>query len=140
MEFGDIFTPDPVLEIANNEAIKLSVTDTIYYVNEKTKAVGCKLYFDVKGSRDAITVIKHFSDNNCYEVTAEARLNPGDTFDLETGKRVARAKAESMAYKRLNNLLYRISQRLLNVLSDIDNFAYKTDDVIEHNDNYLKQF
>lgn len=137
-DFGaDTMTSDVINAI---EPIKLSVRDTIFYVNEKTKAVGCKLYFDVKGPADVISVIKTFTDNSRYEVVAEARVNPEDTYNIEVGKKVARAKAESMAYRQLANILQRITYRLMTVLNSVDDFMYKTDAVIEHNNNYLATF
>lgn len=138
MELNDDLCLEDLMSVV--EPIKLSVQNTVFYVNKKTNVVGCKLYFDVKGPSDVITALKSYADYPCCEVTAEAHLNPDDNFDVEVGKKIARAKAESMAYRRLANLLNRIAYRMLNVLDSFDDFMYKADSVVDHNNTYLATF
>ena len=123
---------------ANIQPIKLSVNKIVYYTKDTT--VYCRMFFNVKGHPDVLTTIDALVDEDCYEVTAEARLAAGDTFDLETGKKIARAKAESMAYRKLWGCLSRLSDRMLNVLDCIDEFGYKAEAVVNHNDEYLATF
>ena len=98
------------------------------------------MFFNVKAQPDVIATIGALVDEDCYEVTAEARLATGDIFDLETGKKIARAKAESMAYRKLWGCLSRLSNRMLNVLDCIEEFGYKAESVVNHNDEYLATF
>ena len=122
------------------EPIKISVTSTTYYLNKKANIVGCRLMFNIKGPDAAIEVINALFDYDCYEVTAEAKLNPEDKFDYETGKRVARAKAESMAYNRVSKLFARIAYKMTDVLNAFTVFVDKADRVITHNNEYLSKF
>lgn len=138
MEMNDEIRLAPIC--GQIEPVKLSVHDTIFYVNPKTNAVGCKLYFSIKGPADLISAIEAYADVDCYEVTAEAHVAPGDTFDIEVGKKIARAKAETMAYRNIWGCLQRIAARMVNVLNYIDDFGYKVESVVEHNDNYLATF
>lgn len=122
------------------EPIKISVTNTTYYLNKKANVVGCRLSFNIKGPDNVIKVIDALFDYDCYEVTAEAHLNPDDNFDFEIGKKVARAKAESMAYNRVSKLLARIAIKMTGVIESFTTFVDKADVVITHNNEYLSKF
>lgn len=142
MEFGDIFG-DPKKEVLLRdcvEPIKLSISHITYWVNEKTKVVGCKMRYHIKGADDVIELCAALGDNRNNLIVAEAHLAPGDTFDIETGKRIARAKAESMAYRNAMSYLYGVVDKALCALNQIDNFMYKAEGVLEHNDRYLATF
>ena len=122
------------------QKLKLSVYNTEFYVNEKKKRVRCKMQFGIRGDIDTLLLIDMFNDRNCFEVMAEANTDPQDHFDVETGKKVARAKAESMAYKQLNNMLRRIALKTYYAMQDFMDFDIKADGVKEHNDKYLATF
>ena len=122
------------------QKLKLSVYNTEFYVNEKKKRVRCKMQFGIRGDIDTLLLVDMFSDRDCFEVMAEANTDPQDQFDIETGKKVARAKAESMAYKQLNNMLRRIALKTYYAMQDFMDFDIKADGVREHNDKYLAAF
>lgn len=124
----------------NIEPIKISVTNTTYYLNKKANVVGCRLSFNIKGPDNVISIIEALLDYDCYEVTAEAHLNPADNFDFEIGKKVARAKAETMAYNRVSRLLTRIAIKMTNAIDSFTTFVDKADAVITHNNKYLSKF
>ena len=128
------------LPIPGLEPIKISITNTTYYVNTKANTVGCRLSFNIKGPDNTIDIISLLFDHDCYEVTAEARLNPEDNFDYEIGKKVARAKAESMAYKRVSRMLVRIAYKMNEAMMSFGEFIDKAERVIIHNDKYLAKF
>ena len=75
-----------------------------------------------------------------WELTAYATADPDDEFNVDTGMKIARAKAESMAYRRVKNLLSRF------VVFDYDftlkavKFADKALDMIDHNEEYISKF
>lgn len=122
------------------QKLKLSVYNTEFYVNEKKKRVRCKMQFGIRGDIDTLLLVNMFSDRNCFEVMAEANTDPQDQFDVETGKKVARAKAESMAYKQLTNMLRRIALKTYYSMQDFMDFDIKADGVREHNEKYLATF
>ena len=99
------------LNIEQVEPIKLSFTDPIYYTKPNasgTTTVYCKLQFVVKGPSYVLNAIDLYADEDCYEATGQATVDPRDAYDFETGKRIARAKAESLAYKKTSKLFARI--------------------------------
>ena len=124
----------------NLEPIKISVTGYNYYVNEAKKTVGCRMFFDIKGPDCVIKILEQFADTACCEVHAEAHLDPADKFDYKTGVRIARAKAESMAYRRANNLFKRICGKLADAAIAFANFDEKTAQVLDHNKEYIAKF
>lgn len=143
----DLNSPSFGIGVGVDEAIKLSITNTVYYTKPVTrtdgstaKAVYCKINFVVKGPEDVLSVIDMFADTDCYEATGQATVNPDDTFDYHTGMKIARAKAESLAYAKLNKLFQRVSGHLAYVALQFINFGQKTDVVIDHNRKYLSKF
>ena len=122
------------------EPIKISFDTPIYYVNKKTNKVGCRLSFGIKGPASVITIINSFTDEDCFEVVAEASLHPDDKFDIEKGTTIARAKAETMAYRRVNRLFKRICGKLADVAIAFMDFDVKAATVIDNNDEFLAKF
>ena len=125
------------------EPIKLSFTDPIYYTKPNasgTTTVYCKLQFVVKGPNDVLNTIPMFADEDCYETIGQATVDPRDAYDFETGKRIARAKAESLAYKKTSKLFARICGHLTSVALSFMQFNDKAESVVVHNDTYLSKF
>ena len=125
------------------EPIKLSFTDPIYYTKPNTNGnatVYCRLQFAVKGPTDVLNTIDVFADEDCYESIGQATVDPRDDYDFETGKRIARAKAESLAYKKASKLFARICGHLTSVELSFMQFNDKAEFVVDHNDIYLSKF
>ena len=126
-----------------NNRIKLSETDCQYFINEEKKTVSCKMFYRLKLDNDIVGVFTHlFGEYPCYlqNVTATAHLAEGDTFDVKKGMQVARAKAETMAYKNMRQLMKKLSGKLASMLVVTNDFENRTEDIIKHNDEYLKTF
>jgi hypothetical protein len=131
------------LNIEQVEPIKLSFTDPIYYTKPNasgTTTVYCKLQFVVKGPNDVLNAINLFADEDCYESIGQATVDPRDDYDFVTGKRIARAKAESLAYKKASKLFARICGHLTSVALSFMQFNDKAEYVVDHNDTYLSKF
>lgn len=128
------------------DKIKLSVYNTEYHISTKKKQVSCQIDFRLKGDPKFLSLLNEFirltNDpiSTGYTVTAYANLNPLDKFDIETGMKVARAKAESMAYNRIKKFMLRYIDFLLNTSKEIDNFMKKAEGTINHNEKYLTKF
>lgn len=134
---------------------KLSFGEPTFYVNENKKTVTCVMTVrpGIKGNckmEHVINTIAWACLNSAdyeafkysFSTVATAKLDPQDTFDIEVGKKIARAKAESKAYDYYSCLLDRaLYGRFAELLdSATDEFFVKTDSVIEHNIKYLSQF
>ena len=131
------------LNIEQVEPVKLSFTDPIYYTkpnSDGTTVVYCKLQFVVNGPKDVLKAIKAFADEDCYESLGQATVDPRDNYDFVTGKRIARAKAESLAYKKASKLFARICGHLTSVALSFMQFNDKAEFVVDHNDTYLSKF
>lgn len=135
---------------------KLKFWEPDYYVNEAKGTVTCVLKFRLGGvigskkDEDAFKAVRYVTesvygeDNPIsynYSVTETAKLDPKDTFNAEIGKKVARAKAESSAYKFCSKILTKsIEKFTFNLASAAANFIKKASGVVVHNKRYLEQF
>ena len=134
---------------------KLSFAEPTFYVNENKKTVTCVMTVrpGIKGNykmeyvintiaREFLSDADYDAFRHSFSTIATAKSDPQDTFDVEVGKKVARAKAESKAYNYYANLIDRaLFGRFSDWLdSSTDEFFEKADSVIEHNDKYLSQF
>lgn len=134
---------------------KLSFEEPKFYVNEEKQLVTCvlsanpQLLGNEKINRVCEAIARQYLNKADYErfcyfftVTANAKLNPADKFDVETGKKVARAKAESKAYNFYARLIDRtIGGQFAEDLETVtDEFFCKVASVINHNCEYLNQF
>ena len=126
------------------EKLKMSVTNTIFYVDRYKHHVKCELYFKIKGPKTTVDMLEAFrkttNDPLSYHVHSEAHLDPQDEFNVDTGMKIARAKAESMAYKRIMKFLGRYYAHMGEISNDIDDLYNKGFDTVGHNDEYLKKF
>lgn len=129
--------------------LKLSFNGTKYYVNFKKGTVTCTSNCHLKcGDENYLYIInnilmytlKEDSVWGGFSVKATARLNEGEVFDEKVGMQVARAKMESAAYKRMNNILTRVQNEMNKVGTIVSNFNQKAVGVLEHNDGYLETF
>lgn len=130
---------------------KLSFEEPKYYANPEKGTVTCRLRSNVviqnckNELRYAIRyIIMSLCDEDLeygVESIGVAKLDPKDTFSLEVGKKVARAKAESRAYDFVSK---RLCKALRDFIEDVgtsaNKFFGKTDSVIEHNNEYLSGF
>ena len=126
-----------------NNRIKLSETHCQYFVNEEKKTVTCKLTYSLKTDYDTEEALVHLINMFPFytqNATATTHLAEGDTFDVKKGMQVARAKAETMAYKRMKQIIKTLSGKLASMLVSTNDFVNRADDVIKHNNEYLKTF
>lgn len=129
---------------------KLSFNEPDFFVNEEKGVVTCVMDCYLKGvdqvlNHMANNVYGYYNHDNPiggnFTITASAKLDPQDKFDKEKGKKVARAKAESKAYKRISKSLLHVIEKYCEKLgNNLAEFETKALGVIEHNDRYIKQF
>lgn len=127
------------------ENFKLSVNNIDYFVNEEKKCVTCRVNYVLKAADETLLLLfgADCLVDNCDfgEAVATARVHADDVFDVETGKKVARAKAESLAYRQVVNYLDNITEVYSRkFMRPALMFIEKAEKVIDHNDEYLEQF
>lgn len=136
--------------------IKLSFKEPVFYVNEAKRTVTCVLGFKMHSTSDdrynkLWSALCYMSDHVLdddenvlkydFNVTETAVACPGDEFDVETGKKIARAKAEASAYKHTAKTLYRVMGEALKILTDSSaEFITKASTVYKHNHEYIETF
>ena len=134
------------------ERFKLKFEEPRYYVNEKKNTVTCVMTCRLSGNPTVMSMLYTMSDlSNDYslydsirysfEVSATSKLYPGDNFDVEIGKTVARTKAESKAYLCTSNKIGKLINKYFNMVQNAyDDFYVKSESVASHNDEYLEKF
>lgn len=130
-----------------NDRMKLSLTQLGFFSHPTEKWVGCKVHYKVNGPKRLLKDLQNFVDTHKTEnvkleddIVAYAHLDPMDNFDLETGKRVARAKVESMAYNRIWGLFDRYCDYMQENANTLDAFVETASTVMAHNRDYIDQF
>lgn len=136
--------------------IKLSFKEPEFYVNEAKRTVTCVLRYRMHSTSDdgynnLWLALGYMSDQVLNEdanvlrygfrVSETAVAGPMDEFDVEKGKKVARAKAEASAYKHTSKALYKVMDEALKVLTDSSaEFITKASIVCKHNKEYIDTF
>ena len=117
------------------ECLKLQFRDITYKVNEKKGVVVALAYFRTPLSMEA-------GANQCINTIGIARLNKsaGDTFNIEVGKKIARAKAEKEAFIRFRTMLLNYEKRVFQAHLDIAEALITMNSHIEHQKEYIKSF
>lgn len=128
----------------NKDNFKLSIYDIEYHINRKKKRIGCHISYRLKGDPKFIGMLYGFirltSDPMEWELTAYTQTSLGDEFNVDSGMKIARAKAESMAYRRVKNLLGRFVEFDYDFTLKAVEFANKAYDTIDHNEEYISKF
>lgn len=117
------------------ECLKLQFRDITYKVNEKKGVVVALAYFRTPLSMEA-------GANQCINTIGIARLNKsaGDTFNIEVGKKIARAKAEKEAFTQFRTMLLNYEKRVFQARLDIAEAIITMSSHIEHQKEYIKSF
>lgn len=117
------------------ECLKLQFRDITYKVNEEKGVVVALAYFRTPLSMEA-------GANQCINTIGIARLNKsaGDTFNIEVGKKIARAKAEKEAFTQFRTMLLNYEKRVFQVRLDIAEAIITMSSHIEHQKEYIKSF
>lgn len=117
------------------ECLKLQFRDITYKVNEEKGVVVALAYFRTPLSMEA-------GANQCINTIGIARLNKsaGDTFNIEVGKKIARAKAEKEAFTQFRTMLLNYEKRVFQARLDIAEAIITMSSHIEHQKEYIKSF
>lgn len=117
------------------ECLKLQFRDITYKVNEEKGVVVTLAYFRTPLSMEA-------GANQCINTIGIARLNKsaGDTFNVEVGKKIARAKAEKEAFSQFRTMLLNYEKKVFQAHLDIAEAIITISSHIEHQKEYIKSF
>lgn len=121
--------------------IKISFSGQKFYIDQKRNEVKCVLNFKLLCPpfiKFILTQYGLYASN--WTVTSTARLKEKDIFDEIKGRKVALAKAENKAYRKVGKTLKFIQEYIK--LSDwqISSFYDKIDNVNNHNLEYINKF
>lgn len=127
---------------------KLSFQEPTYFVNEEKQIVTCVVKYTLNASDWNVTRALSLIDNqrdpifgNVMTSYSVAKLDPTDTFDVDKGKRVARAKAESKAYDKVSQKMVKMFCEFMDdTVDEMNTFCEKANGVVEHNTRYLEGF
>ncbi len=117
------------------ECLKLQFRDITYKVNEKKGVIVALAYFRTPLSMEA-------GANQCINTIGIAKLNKsaGDTFNIEVGKKIARAKAEKEAFIQFRKMLLSYEKKVFQARLDIAEAIITMSSHIEHQKEYIKSF
>ena len=119
--------------------IKIRFEEPKYEVNPEKGTVECFLRYEVLYP-DFLYRIFFYGETVYFYAHGIAKINGGDVFDENTGKKISLAKAEKKAYTKIRKRLIKRWYKVINTLNVTDSFIDKALDVIEHNDKYLEQW
>jgi hypothetical protein len=114
--------------------IKLSTVSTQYETDNKTY-VKCILKVKLReihyrDYRDSVILPKFYGI---------AKLHKGDNFDYDKGCRIALAKAERIAYKKVGLIIDGMLKALKETVVMMEDFVGKSIMMVEHNSEYIKK-
>ena len=121
--------------------IKISFTDQKFYVDQKRNEVHCVLNFKPLYPPFIQSILIQFGlyvPN--WTARSTAYLKEQDSFDIAKGQKVALAKAENKAYRKVGKTLKFIQEYIKLSNWQISSFCDKVDNVNVHNLEYINKF
>ena len=120
--------------------IKIRFDEPLYEVKSEKGIVECFLEYEVLYPELVKEMFFH-GENVYFYAHGIAKVNSGDVFDENIGKKISLAKAEKKAYKKISNKIYKqINQKVVKAIRIASDFVYKANRVSDHNDEYLEQW
>ena len=114
----------------NIETFKLQNVAIEFKVNEVKKTVTAIEKFVIPKFRLKFTTVG----------VSKLNVEKGDTFDVETGKKLARAKAEKEAFSRFKAELKKFLKWNMSLDDKLNATIEKMDNYIAHQKEYIKTF
>lgn len=119
---------------------KLTFTDYTkdFFVDEAKGIVICRLGGWFSGPMTDFTNLPDFQPNYIERV-GKAVCAGGDTFDVNTGKKIALAKAECKVYEAASNQVWNQIHAVSEFIDMLTPFLDKADEVQRHNWEYISK-
>lgn len=115
-------------------------------ITETFKLQSEKLDYLVNKDKGTVTAIGYFHIPYCMFIEDDirtvgiAKVDSKDAFDVEKGKRIARAKAEKEAYRQFKLLVMEYRNRITKEYIKSQNTIAKMNACIKHQKEYLSKF
>ncbi len=119
--------------------IKIRFEEPKYEVNLEKGTVECFLRYEVLYP-DFLYRIFFYGETIYFYAHGTAKVNGGDVFDENTGKKISLAKAEKKAYAKIRKRLIKHMNKIADTFDVAVAFVDKAYEVIDHNDKYLEQW
>ena len=120
--------------------IKIRFEEPRYEVKPEKGTVECFLRYEVLYPELVKGMFFH-GEKVCFYAHGYAKVNSGDVFDENIGKKISLAKAEKKAYKKISDRIYkRVNQKSVKAIRIAKDFIDKANRVSNHNDKYLEQW
>jgi hypothetical protein len=120
--------------------IKIRFEEPEYKVNPEKGTVECFLRYEVLYP-ELLQGMFFLGEKVYFWTKGFAKVNSGDVFDENIGKKISLAKAEKKAYKKISNKIYKqVNQKIVKAIRIANDFVYKANRVSNHNDEYLEQW
>lgn len=107
-----------------------------YEVFNENKGVKCHLTVKIV-TPDSLNANK-IMDTTIITANGYAKCDDKDTFNIETGKRIALARAESLAYHKAEVLINKCVIDAYNFIDSAERFENKSNYVQSHNKSYIR--
>lgn len=120
--------------------VKIRFEEPHYEVKPEKGTVECFLRYEVLYP-DFLYRIFFYGETVYFHTHGVAKVNSGDVFDENIGKKISLAKAEKKAYKKISNKIYKqVNQKIVKAIRIAKDFIDKANRVSNHNDQYLEQW
>lgn len=119
--------------------IKIRFEEPEYEVNSEKGTVECFLKYEVLYPDFLYRIFFH-GEKIYFYTHGYAKVNSGDIFDENIGKKISLAKAEKKAYAKVRNRLIKRMNKIADAFDIAVAFVDKAYEVIDHNDKYLEQW
>ena len=119
--------------------IKIRFEEPEYEINSEKGIVKCFLRYEVLYP-DFLYRIFFYGEKVYFYANSVAKVNNGDVFDENIGKKISLAKAEKKAYAKVRNRLIKRMNKIADAFDVAVAFVDKAYEVIDHNDKYLEQW
>ena len=126
------------------ESIKISFSEPKYYIHPHKKTTTCVIEYDIKCNPRELAIFRTAANvyNNWppFKATGVSRLREGDKYDENAGLSVARAMAETQAYRDVSAWLNDTMRKLANLYGSVNDFLDKSESTIQHNKEFVSKF
>ena len=119
--------------------IKIRFAEPKYEVKPEKGTVECFLRYEVLYP-ELLQGMFFLGEKVCFWANGVAKVNSGDIFDENIGKKISLAKAEKKAYAKVKNRLIKRMNKIADTFGIAIAFVDKAYEVIDHNEKYLEQW